>query len=76
MNFFGIGVGEIVVILGLVFIVLGPDKIPGIARLLGKAIYTLGKYSSAVTKGFTEAIKKEVKEPPYAQNEATKKLEK
>ena len=69
MGFFGIGIFEIVLILVLSFVIFGPDKVSEIARGLGKTISTFRKYSSALTKDFTEEIKKEIKTPPSTQKE-------
>ncbi|MBI3398438.1 MAG: twin-arginine translocase TatA/TatE family subunit [Deltaproteobacteria bacterium] len=51
---FGIGLPEIIVILIIALIVLGPDKLPGIAKALGKAF--------AEIKKATEEIKESVKD--------------
>ncbi len=75
MGFFGIGVFEIILILVLSFVIFGPDKMPEIARGLGKAIRTFRKYSTALTKDFTEEINKEVKAPSYTQKESDKRTE-
>ena len=54
MDFFGMGMGEILLILIVVLIVWGPGKIPEVARTIGRTVRTLRKattnLSSAVTK--------------------------
>jgi sec-independent protein translocase protein TatB len=39
MNIFGIGPLELLVVLAVALIFLGPDKLPELARALGKALY-------------------------------------
>ncbi|MEK7841189.1 MAG: Sec-independent protein translocase protein TatB [Deltaproteobacteria bacterium] len=51
---FGIGVTELIVILVIALIVIGPEKVPEIAKALGKAF--------AEFKKATEDIKNSVKE--------------
>jgi Tat protein translocase TatB subunit len=76
MEFFGISIWELLLILVVVLIVLGPNRLPGVARNLGKAIRAIKRASSS----FTEAITKEVESPPEtdtpAKTEATPKSEK
>jgi sec-independent protein translocase protein TatB len=49
---FGIGMPELVVVLGIALIVLGPKRLPEVARGLGKA---LGEFRRA-TAGITEEL--------------------
>ncbi len=63
MDFFGIGVGELLLILVVVLLVFGPRKLPEIARGLGKAVHEFKKYSSELTKDFKEEFDKEVNKP-------------
>ena len=46
MDFFGIGAWEILLILVVALIVIGPGKLPGIARTLGKTMRVIRKASS------------------------------
>jgi Tat protein translocase TatB subunit len=66
MNFLGIGPGELVLILIIAVIVLGPDKIPETMRTLGKAMREI----RSITEGFQKELNKELaevtKEPPTA----------
>ncbi len=64
MDFFGIGMGEVILILLIVLMVFGPGKLPEVARGLGKAVHEFRKYSSALTRDFREEFEKEVREPP------------
>ncbi len=59
---FGIGGTELVIILLFAFIVVGPDKLPEIAKTLGKAISKFRETQdemNEVIKKETDAIKKE-----------------
>lgn len=54
--FFNLGTGEIILILLVLFVVLGPKKLPEFARTLGKTINEMKRASS----GFKEEINKEI----------------
>ena len=56
MDFFGMGFGEIVLILIVALLVVGPGKLVEVARSLGKMSRNLKKMSS----DFTSAVTKEV----------------
>ena len=43
MNFFGIGGGEVVLVLVVALIIWGPKRLPEIARTLGKTMNMLKK---------------------------------
>jgi sec-independent protein translocase protein TatA len=68
MDFFGIGAGEILLILIVALIIWGPNKLPRIARTLGNVTRQLKK----ATSDFTTAIAREAdleektKTPPGA----------
>jgi sec-independent protein translocase protein TatB len=68
MNILGMGPAELLLIFVIALIVLGPGKLPQIAKTLGKAIRELRRMSLEVTAEFTkelrdmEAISREVKE--------------
>ncbi len=64
MDFFDIGIGEIILILVIALTVFGPGKLPEIARGLGKAVHEFRKYSSALTMDFKEEFEKEVRATP------------
>ncbi len=49
MGFSGIGIWEIVLIIVVTLIVLGPGKIPEIARKLGQAVRAIRKASADLT---------------------------
>ena len=56
MDFLGIGPWEILLILILALILLGPGKITEVARTLGKAIRTIKKAGSDITTAVTTEI--------------------
>jgi sec-independent protein translocase protein TatA len=69
MDFFGIGPWEIFLILIVALIVIGPGKIPEIARTLGRTVRAIRKASAELTTAVTrelEAAEKAEKEsaPP------------
>jgi sec-independent protein translocase protein TatB len=56
---FSLGGGEVVVVLIVALLVLGPDRIPGAARQLGKWIAQLRNLSSGVQSELREALQAE-----------------
>ena len=52
---FGIGTGELLLLLLIALIVLGPDRLPGLARDVGKAMGDLRKTSDELTSEFLHA---------------------
>lgn len=74
MNFFGIGLPEMVLIMVVALLVFGPKKLPEIGRSLGKAIRSFQEASKEFESEFkreAEQIDKETKmeatlEPPSA----------
>ena len=63
MGFFGIGTGEILLILVLALIIWGPGRLPEIARTMGKMVRTLKKASFDLTTAVTKEIEEENKPP-------------
>ena len=65
MDLFGMGFGEILLILVVALVIWAPGKIPEIARTLGKTVRAFRKASfdltSAVTKEFEEEKEEEKK---------------
>jgi sec-independent protein translocase protein TatB len=61
MDFIGIGPLEIVLILVLAFLFLGPEKLPGIAARAGKIYRNFKQAASDITKTVTEEIATEQK---------------
>lgn len=84
-GFFDISGGEIMVILLVVFIIFGPDKIPEIARWFGKSMNEIKKATSEIQEEITretgdlkkttskirDEINKQTKEVTDAVNDST-----
>lgn len=69
MNFFGIGLPEMVLILVVALLVFGPKKLPEIGRSVGKAIRSFqdaSKEFEAEFKREAEQIEKTVSQPMQA----------
>lgn len=59
MDFFGIGPGELLLILAVALIIFGPGRLPELARNLGKMIREFRKATSEVTREFTVEVERE-----------------
>jgi sec-independent protein translocase protein TatA len=76
MNFFGIGLPEMVLILVVALLVFGPKKLPEIGRSMGKAIRSFqdaSKEFEAEFKREAEQLEKSVAEPMKAELETPEK---
>ena len=62
MDFFGIGTGEILLVLVVALIIWGPGRIADIARTLGRMVRTLKKASFDLTAEMTKEIDREEKD--------------
>lgn len=67
---FGIGIPELIVILLIAFVVVGPDKLPKLARTLGKGLYEIRR----ATEGVRSEIEKEGEEIDNELEEASQYL--
>jgi len=70
MGFLGIGPWEILLILILALIVLGPGKLTDFARTLGKTVRAIRKYSTDLTTTVTRELDKAGEEPPEEENQS------
>jgi Sec-independent protein translocase protein TatA len=61
MEFFGIGFFEIVVVLIIGLLLIGPDKIVEVAKTLGRISRTLKKASSDLSAQITRELEEEKK---------------
>ena len=68
MDFFGIGAGELLLILVIALIIWGPSRLPKIARTLGSVTRQLRKATSDFTTTITREVELEekLKTPPAA----------
>ena len=56
MDIFGIGAPELLVILVIALIVLGPERLPDLARTIGRTVYEFRKVTGEATSVFREVI--------------------
>lgn len=54
MNFFGIGIPELLLILFIALIVFGPERLPEIGRSIGKAVRDFREMSAGFTAEWQE----------------------
>jgi Tat protein translocase TatB subunit len=59
---FGLGFGELLLILAVALIVLGPKKLPGVAQALGRGLAELRKVTDDVQKTVQKEIHAPLKE--------------
>jgi len=64
MDFFGMGMGEILLVLVIALIIWGPGRIVEIGRTLGKTVRTLRKASSDLTTQISKELDGKEKDPP------------
>ena len=69
MGFSGIGIWEILLILIVAFIVLGPRRVPEIARKLGQTVRAIKKASTDLTTTLSKELEVKENEPPPPQSE-------
>ena len=68
---FGIGFPELILIMAVALIVVGPDKLPELAKSLGKGIVELKKAASSLKESLNEEDE-EVKTPVWDQQDTEK----
>lgn len=54
-----LGMGELLLILGIVLIVFGPAKLPALAKSIGQAVAEFKKGTKEITKEFDEIVKED-----------------
>lgn len=54
MEFLGIGYQELLLVMVLLLVVVGPERLPGMAYQLGKTVRTMQKYARAVRDEFKD----------------------
>jgi Sec-independent protein translocase protein TatA len=64
MDFLGIGPGELILILIIALIFLGPGKIVDFARTLGKWVRAIKRAGADFTTAVTSEVEKAGNEPP------------
>ena len=56
MEFLGVGYQELLLVLILMLVVVGPERLPAMAYQIGKAVRTLQQYARAVRDEFSDEI--------------------
>ena len=64
---FGIGSTELLLILAVALIVVGPSKLPEIAKTLGRVFAEFKKVSSEVKRTIEEEVERQEEQEKYAQ---------
>lgn len=75
MDFLGIGSGELLLILILALILLGPHKIPEFARTLGRTMRAIRKASADLSTAVTKELEATQGNPSPPQAKETKTVE-
>ncbi|MFZ5763205.1 MAG: Sec-independent protein translocase subunit TatA/TatB [Thermodesulfobacteriota bacterium] len=60
---FGIGLPELILILGIALIVVGPEKLPELAKSLAKGINELKKAATSLKESVDAEMKEEAADP-------------
>jgi len=68
---FGIGMPELIVILVVALVVLGPQKLPELARTLGKAMAEFRRQSADILEDFQAQAMLDKEPPRHAPKPAT-----
>lgn len=71
MDFFGIGMGEILLVLVVALIIWGPRKMPELASKLGKMVRILRKAAFDLTAQVTKEIEEDEKKGPPQQHKGS-----
>ncbi len=73
MEFFGMGTGEIILVILVALIIWGPGRIVEIGRTMGKMVRTLKKATADLTTQVTRELdKQEEDKPPQPKNKPGK----
>jgi sec-independent protein translocase protein TatB len=56
VEFLGIGYQELLLVLALLLVVVGPERLPGMAYQIGRAVRTMQGYARAVRDEFKDEI--------------------
>jgi sec-independent protein translocase protein TatA len=75
MGFSGIGIWEILLILIVALLALGPRRLPEIARTLGKAVRAIRKASADLTTSISRELEETKDKPPPSSKEEAKSKE-
>ncbi|MBX5493192.1 MAG: twin-arginine translocase subunit TatB [Chloroflexi bacterium] len=56
MDFMGIGLGELLLILVLALVVIGPERLPEVASQLGRAVADLRRQANQLSEEFQQSL--------------------
>ncbi len=56
MEFLGVGYQELLLVLGLLLVVVGPERLPTVAYQIGRAVRQMQRYARAVRDEFSDEI--------------------
>ena len=74
MDFMGIGLWEFLFILLITLMVVGPKRLPEVARTMGRFVRKFRRITAELTREFTSEIENEVKELKSGINEASQEI--
>ncbi len=69
---FGIGMPELLVILAVALLVLGPKRLPEVARSLGRGMAEFRRASSELRQSLTSSLQEEPPKPESPPSQADK----
>ncbi len=64
---FGIGLPELILIMGIALIVVGPEKLPEMAKSIAKVVLDLKKTASSLKESLHEEMKDDLGQDPWQQ---------
>ena len=64
---FGIGLPELILIMGIALIVVGPEKLPEMAKSIAKVVLDLKKTASSLKESLHEEMKEDLGQDPWQQ---------
>ncbi len=76
MDFFGIGMAEILLVLVVALIIWGPGRMAEIGKTLGKIVHNLKKVTSDLTTQVTREIEEQKEERPPRQHKGSESIDK
>ena len=64
---FGIGLPELILIMGIALIVVGPEKLPEMAKSIAKVVLDLKKTASSLKESLHDDMKEDLGQDPWQQ---------